>query len=203
MMRHATESQGRRARVVVGVSALVAAFTPIAIPVPAAAQLTPADSLQIIQKVVQIRTGWMNRQLKFQACSVFEFSGRPSDLRAAFPGADRTLDLPDSPCPPPDCPYPSAVITDLEVAGDSVVVSVAIEEQENIHEEVFVVREDPSPSRTWWYVDSVRAFGFVRIRRPWIEGCRGPGVSRTMSDDPPSIARSVYLHNARDRHPDR
>lgn len=133
-MRHARESQGRRARVVVGVSALVAAFTPIAIPVPAAAQLTPADSLQIIQKVVQIRTGWMNR---------------------------------------------------------------------HIHEEVFVVREDPSPSRTWWYVDSVRAFGFVRIRRPWIEGCRGPGVSRTMSDDPPSITRSVYLHNARDRHPDR
>jgi len=127
---------------------VVGSLLSIALTAPRAAQLTPADSLQIIQKVVQIRTGWMNPRLQFQACSVFEFSGRPSDLRAAFPGADQTLDLPDSPCPPPDCPYPRAVITGLEVEGDAVLVSVSIREHEDIHEEVFVVRKNPRQRRT-------------------------------------------------------
>lgn len=142
---------------------LVVLLLILSFPLRATSQITATDSLEIIRAVVQTRFQWIDGELQFQSCRVFEHAARPADLGVAF--GPQALDYVEDPCRERAREYPLALIEGLEDSGDSVMVRVLANGFENVHREVYVVRRREGTG-TGWFVDEVRTSGFLRLQRP-------------------------------------
>ena len=141
------------------------AFLGIVMSAVDAACQSVSGELAAVNTVLDFRLNWVGDATKFNACSVYNATGRPADFPARIlPPLARGLDHTSVPCEgrAPGVPgawTPEVLVDSIAVHGESATVLLTIRKGEISYREEYSL-VNPSASR--WGMNEVRTFGALR-----------------------------------------
>lgn len=143
---------------------------PCIIAADGATQRAPSPALRAVDAAIAYRLAWLGDSTRFDACSVYDVTGRPRGFPAGLTSSTRLLGRASEACPhgrvsPSAQQAPRVVIVDTVVVSDETArVSLTVRRGEYTHRERFEMRMRAASGT--WGVDRVTLWGAVQSSAP-------------------------------------